>query len=50
MIAAGIRFHDAGIDGERFTLDQARVHARSHYRLEYLAKQIAVAEPAVAIG
>src|SRR5258705_11197442 len=50
MITAGIRFYDAGIDGERFTLDQTRVHARSHHCLEYLAKQIAVAKPAVAIG
>ena len=50
MITAGIRFHDAGIDGEGFTFDQTRVHARSHHCLEYLAKEITVAEPAVAIG
>ena len=51
MITAGIRFHDAGIDGESFTLEpRAFVHARSHHGLEYLAKEIAVAEPAVAIG
>ena len=40
MITAGIRFHDAGIDGDiGFTLDQACVHARSHHGLEYLAKE-----------
>ena len=37
MIAAGVRFDDAGIDRKGFTFDQTRVHARPHYRLEYLA-------------
>ena len=49
MITAGVRFHDAGIDREGFTLDQTGVHARPHHRLEYLAEQVAVAEPAVTI-
>jgi hypothetical protein len=49
MIAAGVRFHDAGIDRKGFTFDQARIHACPHHRLEYLAEQIAIAEPAAAI-
>ena len=49
MITAGVRFHDAGIDREGFTLDQTGVHARPHHRLEYLAEQVAIAEPAVTI-
>src|ERR1700676_1526538 len=49
MITAGVRFHAAGIDREGFTLDQTGVHARPHHRLEYLAEQVAIAEPAVTI-
>src|SRR5271169_1494341 len=49
MITAGVRFHDTGIDRKSFTLDQTGVHARSHHRLEYLAEQVAIAEPAVTI-
>jgi hypothetical protein len=49
MIAAGVGFHDACVDRKGFTFDQTGIHARPHHRLEYLAEQIAVAEPTVAI-
>jgi len=49
MITARVRLHDAGIDRKGFTLDQNRIHADPHHRLEDLAEQVAVAEPAVAI-
>ena len=51
MIAAGVRFYDASVDRKGFTFDQSlRPCNASHHGLEYLAKEIAVAEPAVAIG
>src|SRR5215470_8323609 len=49
MITAGIRFHDACIGCEAFTLNQTRVHARPHYRLKRLTENITVAKAAVAI-
>src|SRR6202158_6183134 len=49
MITAGVRFPDAGIDREGYTLDQTSVHARPHHRLEDLTEQVAIAEPAVTI-
>ena len=49
MIAAGIRFHDAGIDREAFALHQACSHARPDNRLEQLPEDVAIAEPSVAI-
>jgi hypothetical protein len=49
MITTGVSFNDACIDGKALALDETRVHARPHHRLEYLAQEVAVAEPAVAI-
>ena len=51
MITAGIRFHDAGIDGEAASplTRPASMHARTTAS-NIWRKQIAVAEPAVAIG
>ena len=49
MISAGIRLHHAGIDREAFALDQTRIHAGPHHRLEYMAEHVAVAEAAVTI-
>jgi hypothetical protein len=49
MITAGVSLHDTGIDRKGFPPDQTGVHARPHHRVKYLAEQIAVAEPTVAI-
>jgi hypothetical protein len=49
VIPAGIRFHDAGIYREALALDETRVHARPHHRLEHLPKDVARAEATVAI-
>src|SRR5262245_13196765 len=49
MIAAGIGFHDTGIDREPFALDELRIHARPYHRLEQFAENIAVTETTMAI-
>src|SRR5262249_25047747 len=48
-IPAGVRLHDARIDGKAFALDQASVHTSPHHRLEHTAQEVAVAEAAVPI-
>ena len=47
-LAVSVRHDQAGIDGEAIAADQTFDHAPPHHRLEQLAQQISVAEPAVA--
>jgi hypothetical protein len=49
VIAAGVGFNNAGINGEAFTPDQAGIHAGPHHSLEHLAQDVAVTEAAMAI-
>ena len=44
MIAAGVGLNDAGIDREALTLDEPRIHARTHHSFEDLAQNVAVPE------
>jgi hypothetical protein len=45
----GVSRDQAGIGGEALTANQALAHASLHDRLEQLAKQVAIAEAAVAV-
>jgi hypothetical protein len=49
MITAGIGFDDACIDRKTLALYETCVHARSDHRLEHLAKDVTVAEAAMAV-
>ena len=49
VISAGIRLHDAGMDREALALDQTRIHACPHHRLEHMPKGIGLAKATVTI-
>ena len=46
---ARIGFDHARIDREAFALDEPRIHARSHHRLEELPEDVAITEAPVPI-
>src|ERR1700758_3048086 len=50
MIAAGIGFHDAGVDSKPFSFNEPGIHARLRHGLKQLPQDIAVAEAAVTIN
>ena len=47
-LAMSVRHDHAGIDGEALAADKPFSHASPHYRLEQLAQEISIAEPAMA--
>jgi hypothetical protein len=47
-LAMSVGHDHAGIDGEAIAADQTFDHAPPNHRLEQLAQQVSVAEPAVA--
>src|SRR6516165_3657534 len=49
MVAARVCFDNAGIHGKPLALDKTGIHARPDYSFENLAKNIALAEPAMTI-
>lgn len=50
VIPAGVRLHDACIDGKALALDQASVHAGPNHHLEHLSEDVAMPEINDAVG